>query len=425
MSPALDTFARLQRTERVIAFIRLGVVAFNTLVYFWLAPHGDRYSIAVGITVVTWIYTIGVLIWRPEKRAFAGALPVVNTVLDNVLIAFWIWATGGFDSPWVALYYAEVTASVGRFGLVWGGVTAIGSALLYSGVLLIDGGVQWYEVVVRIGYMFVVVAFVGYVVEVSRGSERSAAEVESEMEIRNQLSQLKSTFISNVSHELRTPLTAIRGAATTLSSKTDKLDEPQRVALVDMIDRQSAQLGRLIQDLLDFSVVDRDGMGAEFKSLEVTVLVEQEIRRLRPVVAQQIVFVPLERHVKVRCDGEMIARAIRNIVENAAKFSPEKSAIQITMTEQSESVAIAIADQGIGIPEEEQERIFERFYQIDSSMTRTAQGAGVGLNIANEMVRLHGGTILVSSRPGKGSVFTIRLPMEAPELPSERKLRSA
>lgn len=419
MSPALDQGERLRRTERFISFIRLGVVTFNSILYLSFPQVRDRRGLALAIIVVAGVYALVTVFYNPERLAPA-VVPVVNMVLDNLLIALWLYATGGFGSPFFPLFYVEAAASVGRFGWMMGTLSAVGSALLYAGVVVADGGGPAYHVIARIGYIFVTVAFVAYVVEVSRRIERDAAVSEAAALAYSELARLKAGFLTTITHELRTPLTSIKGATATLLRTDVQIDPDEHRSLLEMVDRQSARLGKLIQDMLDMASLERGQLSFRLEPTDIAGLASMQVEHYRTTVPQQITLETNGSVPLVSCDPPLIGRALGNLIDNAAKFSPEDSEINVVIHDLGRSVAIDVIDRGVGIDPAEQERIFERFYQVDSSMTRRASGTGVGLNIALELVHMHLGELQVDSEPGRGSRFRMVLPKEAGDIGDDR-----
>jgi signal transduction histidine kinase len=418
MNNPLFAAERLKRTERVISLVRAGVIAFNTATYLTHADHGDRHTVALIVIGISVTYAVATLIWAPIMEVERSGVGAVTTMfLDNVLITFWLWATGGFASPYYPLFYAEAAASMGRFGLLAGIGSAIFSAALYAGLAVFDGGYEAFLLVVRIGYIFVIVSFVGHVVAVSRRSERQAVEAETAAAAFLELDRLKSGFVSSVSHELRTPLTAIRGAASTLARNDGRFEPQQRKSLLAMIDRQSGHLGKLVEDMIDVALLDQQKLSAAVRPIDIVELVSTEIERVGAWASQRISLNAARPSLMVECDPHKVARAFRNVLENATKFSPEDSTVTVDLRHDNGSVYVDIADQGVGIPTDQYEKIFDRFYQVDDSLTRRVYGAGLGLNLAQGLMKLHGGEIHVTSTVGKGSTFTLVLPKEADDAP--------
>lgn len=416
---------RLQRTERFIAYIRAAVVSLNTITYLLLAEHGERHDMALALIAIVWVYTVVTLAARPGYEGRIRGFAVANTVLDNVFIALWLWATGGADSPYYVLYYAETVATVGRFGVRSGLVAAVGSAALYAAVVVLDGGGSFFVTTVRVGYIFVLVAFVGYVVEAARSSEREAAESGAEAVAQREAGALKDRFIATVSHELRTPLTAVRGAASTLLKHEDVFDAEQRRDLLTVIERQSRRLGTMIQDLLDFSTLQQGRMRLQVEDVELVGVVQRVVEETEQRGSHRVVLSADERPIWVECDPGKVTRAIAQIADNAAKFSPEGSTITFRVRAIDDGAEVEVEDEGIGLEPEQVDRVFDRFYQVDGSLTRAAEGSGIGLSMARELIRLHGGDITVSAERGTGSRFRIELPLRTTGADVVRDLRSA
>jgi signal transduction histidine kinase len=408
LSPALAWGERLRRTERFISFIRLTVIVFNSILYMWIAPDREHHGLAITIIIVAGLYALITVFWNPEQLN-PIVMPVITMVADNILIAIWLYATGGYESPFFPLFYAEAAASVGRFGWAIGTGSAIGSAVLYLSVVLVGGNAPIYDVVVRTAYIFFIAAFVAYVVEVARSAEHDAGTSEAASEAYAELGRLKAAFVSTISHELRTPLTTIRGATTTLLRDKNPVDRAQARTLLEMIERQSGHLGKLIQDLIDVATIEQGDIDFVFESCDVVELIEAEVDRMENGQGHTVEIAAAPGVEPVRCDRAFMGRVFRNLLDNAAKFSPVQGAIRVEIAQEGERVIVDVIDSGIGIAREEHERIFDRFHQVDGSLTRGFQGAGIGLNIARSLVRLHRGDIEIYSELGKGARFRVSL----------------
>lgn len=411
MSPALEPGERLRRTERFISFLRLTIIVFNSTLYLTILPHREHHGLAIAIIVIANLYALLTVFWDPAQLS-PEVIPFTNMVLDNVLIALWLHATGGYESPFFMLFYAEAAASVGRFGSKIGAGSALGSALLYVGVVLVDGGAPVHQVIARVAYIFFITAFVAYIVENARAVERDARVSEATTAAFEELSRLKAAFVSTVSHELRTPLTTIKGATSTLLKNEDRFETAQVRTLLEMIERQSDHLGRLIQDLIDVANLEQGGIEFLFEWSDIREIVDAEVSRLKKSVPQEIEVRFEGESDLIKCDRMLMARVVHNLIENASKFSSNRDPIIIEGVFQRDKVLLDVIDHGIGIDSSEHERIFDRFYQVDSSLTRQAQGAGIGLNIVREVVHLHRGDIEVTSALGEGSRFRVTLPVD-------------
>jgi signal transduction histidine kinase len=407
VTPIQDPRARLQRAERVIARIRAAVIAFNVVSYLTLAD-GEPTAWALTICAASSVYAAATLVWQPGTNSvISGAFATM--AIDNILIAIWLLATGGFDSPYYPLFYAEAAASVGRFGTRWGGISALGSALLYVGVALVGPTFDAYHLAVRSAYVFVIAVFVAYIFEEARASERDVAKAEEEARAFAELDRMRSTFVTNISHELRTPLTAIRGAAATIWQRGPDLEPDQRQLLLEMIDRQSEHLSGLVQDIIDVGLEDQGALLVMLQMENLGMVVSSEVERARSRGASVVLDAP-GTPVRAQCDARKVGNAVRKLLDNAIKFSEKGSEIRVRLSEDETDVWVAVTDKGCGIAPDTVDRVFDRFYQVDPSHTRSADGTGVGLSIVRTIMNLHGGEVSVDSDPGTGSTFTLRFP---------------
>jgi len=229
-----------------------------------------------------------------------------------------------------------------------------------------------------------------------------------------ELDKLKSRFLSNVSHELRTPLTAIDGlAANMMDGITGQVNDKQFEYLTDI--RASAdRLARLIEDLLDLSTIEKGRVGLKPETLSLEDLVREVASSLRPVGGQKLIQIQVgsvDPGLTAWVDRDRIAQVLTNLIGNAMKFAPVQGEVVISAHRSSSSWAeVSIADTGPGIPLEEQEKIFDEFYQISRPGREKSQGVGLGLAISKELVEMHGGKIWVESETGKGSTFHFTVP---------------
>jgi signal transduction histidine kinase len=227
-----------------------------------------------------------------------------------------------------------------------------------------------------------------------------------------QMARLKADFVANVSHDLKTPLSLIRMFGETLEMGRLR-DEQQRQEYYRVITRESERLSRLIDNVLDFSRIDGGRRRYDFAPAAVEPLVRETVDAFGYVLAQQGFTV--EIHVApdlpdLTLDAEAISQALANLIDNAIKYAGERKSLVIDASLQDEHLALSVADQGIGIPPEEQSRIFEMFYRVGRSETQGRRGSGMGLALVRHIMDAHGGRVTVESRPGHGSRFTLWLP---------------
>jgi len=250
------------------------------------------------------------------------------------------------------------------------------------------------------------------------GLEEKVRERTQELVIANEklkeLDKLKSRFLSNVSHELRTPLTAIDGlAANMLDGITGQLNDKQLEYLTDI--RTSAdRLARLIEDLLDLSIIEAGRVELKPETLSLEGLVREVASSLRPVGEEKLIEIQVgsvDPGLTAWVDRDRIAQVLTNLIGNAMKFAPVQGQVVISAHRNSSLWAeVSIADTGSGIPFEEQDKIFDEFYQISRPGKEKSQGVGLGLAISKELVEMHGGKIWVESETGKGSTFHFTVP---------------
>jgi signal transduction histidine kinase len=232
------------------------------------------------------------------------------------------------------------------------------------------------------------------------------------MRRESEMARLKADFVANVSHDLKTPLSLIRMFAETL--EMDRVpDEATRREYYGVITRESERLTRLIDNVLDFSRIEGGRQRYELAPRAVEPLVHEVLDAFRYPLAQQgfKVDVTVDPGLpEVPVDAAALKQALANLVDNAMKYSADRRRIAVRARAERGGVAIEVADEGIGIPAGETERIFEKFYRIGRSETQGRRGSGVGLALVKHIVQAHGGSVAVDSRPGEGSRFTLFLP---------------
>jgi signal transduction histidine kinase len=246
--------------------------------------------------------------------------------------------------------------------------------------------------------------------------QRSNEELRIAIEELKQLDKKKNDFVSTVSHELRTPLTSLQSCIENLlSGMYGLLSEKQRsrleIALIS-----AREESRLITNLLDLALIQHSKSTLDLGECDICKIIHDILVVFQYDAKQKNILLkeelPIDEKVEVRADAAKIKQVITNLISNALKFTPEAGTIIVQLHSTNKQVKIQVRDTGVGIPETEFQKIFNRFYQVDSSLTRNVGGAGIGLHIAKEYVEMHGGNIWVeSSQIGKGSVFSFILPM--------------
>jgi signal transduction histidine kinase len=231
---------------------------------------------------------------------------------------------------------------------------------------------------------------------------------------QHRLSEMKSNFVSSVSHELRAPIASMRLLSESLErgkiSEGGKKQEYYRFLV-----QESRRLTSLIENVLDFSRIEQGRKEYQIEPADLDAIVEGTINLMQPGAAEKQVGLfrrpligpgPL-----VSCDGLALQQALINLIDNAIKHSPPGANVEVGLEDGAPNgVRLWVEDQGPGIPPEEHEKIFERFYRRGSELRRETQGIGIGLSIVKHIVEAHGGRVLVRSAVGEGSRFTIELP---------------
>jgi two-component system, OmpR family, phosphate regulon sensor histidine kinase PhoR len=234
------------------------------------------------------------------------------------------------------------------------------------------------------------------------------------------LDELKAEFVATASHELRTPLAAVYGAAQTLRRHDFALDEAGRSRFISMITDESERLSRIVNEILLASQLDAGQLDLASEPFDPSELVERVTEATRahmPGSVTLAVTVP-ESAPSVAADRDKARQVLVNLVENAIKYSPDGGRVEVGIEHDGSAVRFYVTDEGLGIPEAEQERIFDKFYRLDPGMTRGVGGTGLGLYICSELVRRMDGRIWVESHHGRGSTFSFELPVAEMSLPS-------
>lgn len=227
------------------------------------------------------------------------------------------------------------------------------------------------------------------------------------------LEQVRRDFIANVSHELRTPLAAIKGFAETLLSGGLE-DVKNRTSFVKAIEQHSNRMATLVGDLLDLTAIESGQRPPQKKMFSISELMDDVMAEFATVAQKKKVAldrVALEKGLVITADRGQIQQVVTNLVENALKFTGEGGRVGVSARAMGQQIELSVKDSGIGIPSQDLPRIFERFYRVDKARSREMGGTGLGLSIVKHIVEAHGGSVRVESHIGKGSVFTVSLPI--------------
>ena len=231
--------------------------------------------------------------------------------------------------------------------------------------------------------------------------------------------QLKREFVANVSHELRTPLTNIKSYAETIVDAGDELPPELKSNFMNVIISETDRMTRIVQDLLTLSKIDYGKMEMNISRFPFLKAV-QNVYDAAKLNAEQNHHHAMTLHCEgqipdVNGDRERIEQVITNIVSNAVKYTPDGGQIDMTVGTDGPNVFVRVTDNGIGIPEKDLPRLFDRFYRVDKARSRESGGTGLGLSIAQEILNQHKGKIEISSVYGEGTSVTITMPAALPQ----------
>ena len=222
--------------------------------------------------------------------------------------------------------------------------------------------------------------------------------------------EIRNDFVANVSHELKTPVGAISLLAEALEASPDDEEAVRRFAR--RMHKESGRLAALVQDIIELSRLQGANVAQQGHTVDINNVVAEAVDRSQlPAESKNITIVVGGRsESRVFGDQDLLVTALRNLIDNAIRYSPENTRVGVGVRVKEGVVAISVTDQGEGIGPEEQERVFERFYRVDAARSRQTGGTGLGLSIVKHVVSNHGGEVTLWSQPGQGSTFTIRLP---------------
>jgi signal transduction histidine kinase len=226
-----------------------------------------------------------------------------------------------------------------------------------------------------------------------------------------QAEELKSTFVSVVSHELKTPVALIKGYAETLRRDDVEWDRDTVQESLDVIGEEADHLTHLIDSLLEASRIQAGGLRLQLTDVDLPRLAEKIVEAFRTQTKIHSFELDFQTDLPpVWGDPERLREVLSNLVSNAVKYSPNGGTVWVGGRADGNGVTAYVADQGIGIPPEEQGRIFDRFHRVETGLHRRTEGTGLGLYLVKAIVEAHGGRVWVESAPGRGSIFMFTLP---------------
>lgn len=383
-------------------------------------------SVAIALTICAirirepLLKNLAAWLWFPTW-AMATAAMIPDTpqyVLSHIIVLFILeWASASFIlwRWWWGLSNGLAILAIGEFALaqieISGYEADAAHGYLLTGVLLnLLLTVTRYNAAKREHDARGALEQEKRVTESLREAERQrATDLANALQHAHEVDKLKSEFFANISHELRTPLTLILSPVDELLGNLRSGAERDALKVVR---RNAARLLRMIDDLLDLARLEAGGLRLRVTQVDVKQLAEQVTGNAFPTATArgvELSFSSKGQSAQIFGDPHRLEIIVTNLIGNAMKFTPKGGQIQVSVAQDSTGATIAVRDTGPGIPLHEQERIFQRFHQVEGSERRKQGGAGIGLALARELAALHGGSLTVESEPGEGSVFTLRL----------------
>jgi len=250
--------------------------------------------------------------------------------------------------------------------------------------------------------------------EMAERIEQNHAELEAQNTELRESERMKTELVSIVSHELRTPLASVLGFTALLLKR--EFDPPIRRHYLGIVDAQARRLAALLEDFLDVQRIEHEGLELATERVDLAVLLDEQAELYAEQSPKHTVEVALEeRPLPVRGDPDRLAQVVGNLLSNAIKYSPDGGTVQLAAERSGAGVRVIVRDEGLGIPEDQQERIFTKFFRGDAGATGIT-GTGLGLAVSREIVEAHGGSIGFDSDPSTGSTFWVELPEEPGEV---------
>ncbi|CAN5327862.1 ATP-binding protein [soil metagenome] len=366
----------------------------------WLVPA----ALAFGIVVGAGVFAIVLIAARRGQRAVDVTSTAVPDGVDQVLDAL--------ESAGVVIDPSNnvVKASPGALslGLVWNGALVHPELTKLVDQVRRNGDPVSEELHISRGPFGDATIYLG--VRIARLGARYILLLAEDRTESFRLDEVRRDFVANISHELKTPIGAVGLLAEALVSASDEPEQVKRFA--KRLTKESERLARITQEIIELSRLQATDALAKAELVDIDQVVAVAIDQNRVLAeAHKVQLVSGgDAGAEVYCDETLLAVALHNLVSNAIQYSPKSTRVGIGVSNREGVVEIAVTDQGVGIPDEDQDRVFERFFRTDPARSRNTGGSGLGLSIVKHAIQNHSGDVRAWSQPGHGSTFTIRLP---------------
>ncbi len=425
LATSYEAFRRQFAAERLVVLYYLGLVANPVFIAADVLLHREHLSSLLGLRAIIEL-GLGicfVILKRRPALVTPNALLVLWVLIGNLCIAQMTVVLGGFTAQYYSGLNLVFLAAAVIVPISWPSHLAaqLGTLAYYYGANFLHAPTPAGLNAAIENSFFLVWTCVAVLFSVSLYERLQRAEfqarqserrISQELEDSNrkllELDRLKSEFFANISHELRTPLTLSLGAFKGLLKSSSA---PECAQLIQSGMRNTSRLLFLINELLDLAKFDSGRAEVRKRCFDLALLVRSVAANFESSHTRRIHFKGLDQPVAVEADPRQMKKVLYNLLGNAFKFSdPDEGQVWIRLGARRDRVELEIEDNGIGIPPDQLERIFDRFTQVEGSATRRYEGSGIGLALVKEIVTHHGGTISVESALGRGSTFTLTLP---------------
>ena len=366
----------------------------------WLVPVALAFGLLVGIAGTVTV----VAAHRRGQRAVTIVNPGLPDGVDEVI--------DSLESAGVVLDASNnvIKASTGAlaFGLVWNQALVHEQIVTLVDTVRRDGVAVTQELNLPRGPFGE--AQLHLLVRVARLGPRFVLVLADDRTDAHRLDDVRRDFVANVSHELKTPIGAVSLLAEALASAANEPAEVKRFA--KRLSQESERLAGITAEIIELSRLQSRDPLTSAERVSIDAVVKQAVDRNRVAAeSHRISLVPSGKiRAEVYGDEQLLVTAVDNLISNAVQYSPDGSRVGIGVTGDNGVVEISVTDQGVGIPDDEKDRVFERFFRVDAARSRNTGGSGLGLSIVKHVVQNHGGDVRVWSQQGRGSTFTIRLP---------------
>jgi signal transduction histidine kinase len=435
--PASEDLVSAKRLEVGLVGLRWLAVGFGVLESLIAASRGGStpdYTVPLGFALVAILavanVAISILTERTRRVRGLRRIGAVAFAIDIVVVTGFVWTyTTPRNSLWVIAYVLPLEGAL-RFGLAGALlpiVIAAATEPMREFALSARYGLtpQPWAIVFRVGVDVVVATVAGLMarslrLEAQRARDRAWLAEEAARRLR-ELDDMKSDFVAITSHELRTPLAAIRGFVNTILRRIDQLSPDEVREFLNIVDHQTDRLIRLVEDLLVVSRIEAGKLGFDPQAIDPDAFLASVVRGLGEGAAR-VRLEPVGSLPTFVADPNRLGQVLTNLLQNALKFSAAGEPVRLVAAVErgaaGEWMRFDVADEGVGIAPEDFTAIFERFHQTEAASTRQAEGTGLGLYITRKLVEAMEGSIGVDSQIGRGSTFTVRLPLRRSPVPA-------